>query len=863
MLNEVGLAGQPVIVNVTNIRPEEKEIYRQLWETKEYRVVAPGQHYALEFLKQAQPKPGSEVIDIGCGTGRGGILLATLGNMKVTFLDFTNNCLDKNIKEEIEKQPSTLSFVEADLTKKLPVIAQYGYCFPAKTIISGNKFIEDISIDETVLDKHNKKQKVKKIFKRLYTGDVTRLNIDCLPDNIITNGHEIFVSKVNRIHRKSMYGAKKSVYEYVASAPVLKKVEDVQPGDWVSIPRISESNSHMIEFLLNGGGRGRMQTKKTIKHEIDEGIAWLLGLYVAEGHVSKGRIVFSLNANETSLAERAILEFKRLGVSAHISQPPSIKQMNGLHVVADAKPLAELIDKWCGHGAGKKCVPSVITYSSESVVRSFLMGLVDGDGCLRKNKNNYTYFSFTTISKQLAFDVLALLHKLGIYASLPNPRSARKALIRGRLCDCKECYTVLWSKRSWDNNNDIADRTPYGRSKFIGNSVYLRINKVSQEKVVDLPVFNIHTEDETYGVPFTVHNCTDVMEHIPEKDVDAVLNNCLLACRHVFFNISTVPDVSGKLVGHPLHLSVHPYEWWLNKFVERECVIHYAKNENNAAQFYVTAWTSGKAIVDSGVVNVSEDIIRANIKFNNAQDWLPVQPYPTNDTEVMILGGGWSLNEHIDKIRELQDKGVKIITLNGTYQWAIEHELKIGAQVIIDARPFNARFAKPVLDGVKYFIASQCDPSVFEGLPKDRTFIWHINQNLVSDILKDTNKQFYPVPGGSTALLRAIPLFRMLGFKKFYLFGCDSCLSPNNEHHAYPQPENDSEIILPMTLNPSGRVFYGHSWMLSQAQEFMDLLEFLGDEFELEVYGDGLLNHILQTVADLADEENKITIKEK
>jgi hypothetical protein len=41
--------------------------------------------------------------------------------------------------------------------------------------------------------------------------------------------------------------------------------------------------------------------------------------------------------------------------------------------------------------------------------------------------------------------------------------------------------------------------------------------------------------------------------------------------------------------------------------------------------------------------------------------------------------------------------------------------------------------------------------------------------------------------------------------------------------------------------------------MISQAQEFLDLIKFLGSEIELEVYGDGLLAHILNVGAEKQD----------
>jgi hypothetical protein len=171
------------------------------------------------------------------------------------------------------------------------------------------------------------------------------------------------------------------------------------------------------------------------------------------------------------------------------------------------------------------------------------------------------------------------------------------------------------------------------------------------------------------------------------------------------------------------------------------------------------------------------------------------------------------------------------------------------AFVMVDGRDFNKRFVENVVDDCKYFIASQCDPSVFEKLPKERTYVWHTSAEMINNILAEQYKTWWPIPGGSTVLLRAIPLFRMLGFKRFHLFGCDSCLE-DGKHHAYEQTENDGQLVAP--VNVGGKIFYCNPWMISQAQEFIDLIRMLGDEIELEVYG-GLLRHILETGASYAD----------
>lgn len=346
--------------------------------------------------------------------------------------------------------------------------------------------------------------------------------------------------------------------------------------------------------------------------------------------------------------------------------------------------------------------------------------------------------------------------------------------------------------------------------------------------------------------------CTDVMEHIPPDNVTKVLQNILMAAEHCFFQISCVPDNMGKLIGEELHLTVKPFAWWLQQFQAMDCVVHWAQDHTSHCLFYVTAWQTGKSLTDVGVLNHAEELCLKNVTENIKGPWLQVEPYHPSDVEVVILGGGWSLDENLDNIRQLKAAGAKIVTLNGTYKWALDHGLGPVTQVIVDARPHNARFVEPVRDDCMYLIASQCDPSVFSQLPVARTMIWHTSDRLFKDVLDAQYPLWYVVPGGSTVLLRALPLLRMLGFKKFHLFGCDSCLK-DDKHHAYDQPENDKDVAVP--VNVGGKTFFCHPWMASQANEFMDLVYVFKDELELEIYGDGLLSHILQTGAKLGDAE--------
>ena len=347
--------------------------------------------------------------------------------------------------------------------------------------------------------------------------------------------------------------------------------------------------------------------------------------------------------------------------------------------------------------------------------------------------------------------------------------------------------------------------------------------------------------------------CTDVMEHIPPEDVLKVLSNILAAAEHVFFQISCVDDVMGALIGEPLHLTVQPATWWVQQLTGLGAVVHWTVANDEACMIYCTAWGPASEIISRGRINVGETVADAQTRANVEAGWAHVTPHDKQEREVVLLAGGPSTQEHLRDIFKLRAEGAALVTVNGAYDWAMDNGLAPSAQIVLDAREFNARFTRRPHPTCKYLIASQVHPSVLEGLPRERTLLWHSGVSDANEaLIREKTGYFFPVPGGSTVVLRAIPLLRMLGFARIHLFGFDSCVL-GDKHHAYPQPENDREVTMPLTCG--GRTFSCTPWMISQAAEFQDLVAFLGNEVELAVYGDGLIAHMIKHGASLAHKE--------
>jgi dCTP deaminase len=131
---------------------------------------------------------------------------------------------------------------------------------------------------------------------------------------------------------------------------------------------------------------------------IDTDIAWLLGLYVAEGHRHNHRVVWS-NANQRILDRVGRI---LLSCGLPVSRAPV--------AITCCSSLLSLVIRWIGTGDGShhKRVPPMVFGWPDNLVEAFIEGFVDGDG-----SREQTRVSLWTSSEMLVADFLALMPRLG------------------------------------------------------------------------------------------------------------------------------------------------------------------------------------------------------------------------------------------------------------------------------------------------------------------------------------------------------------------------------------------------------------------------------------------------------------------
>jgi hypothetical protein len=272
----------------------------------------------------------------------------------------------------------------------------------------------------------------------------------------------------------------------------------------------------------------------------------------------------------------------------------------------------------------------------------------------------------------------------------------------------------------------------------------------------------------------------------------------------------------------------------------------------------------------NGRMNTDESQVLKHISHSIRRGHPQWRGGPIRHDRIALVGNGPSLNETKDELRRAIWEGAILVTLNGGYHWAIENGFQPKTQIVMDARPLNARFLHPEVPKCNYVLASQCAPEVWDAVEgRDHVWIFHAvvkKEGATSDLLdRFYGGNWFGVPGGTTVATRAIQLLRTAGYVRYDLFGVDCCWT-GDAHHAVAQPENDTDrwsfVDAGITGKPeTQRRFRVSHWQLKQAEDLLTIMKVNGHLFTLTPHGDGLFSYLLRALGtdDTLDSINLTT----
>lgn len=244
--------------------------------------------------------------------------------------------------------------------------------------------------------------------------------------------------------------------------------------------------------------------------------------------------------------------------------------------------------------------------------------------------------------------------------------------------------------------------------------------------------------------------------------------------------------------------------------------------------------------------------------------------------EWAVIGGGPSINDHVDTIRKLKQRGVAIVSVNKSHDWLLERGIVPWGHVLLDPKDWVAGYVQRPRKDVRYFVASQCHDDTFEALSGFPVFLWHAGQDFPEDGTNEPDAMLraeYPgstwqITAGATTVGLRTPMLghhMVPGADRFHMIGFDSSRT-EGKLHGYEKTEAQDAGSGLQKLHYQGRkyCFDTNSHMARQFQDFDKLILDLQSHYDqgklrksfgMRFYGKGLLPFYAATIGLHADPE--------
>jgi len=489
-------------------------------------------------------------------------------------LDWQNKC---TIEEAQDDEGKVGEFGNIDFKEGM---SGEGVCFPGETLIFNNPqptAIIDIKPNAKILNSKGNYQKVNKTFIRKYSGDLVELKPWHLLPISITPEHPVLIQRLKkcrwndkaRCRPNCVYRGVPPNYCTDIYKPNIQWIEAkmINPDtDYVCIPRpnnFKELNELEIPIeKLRGIDYGdywktsKYSNQKYPKRiKIDEELMELIGWYLAEGcRAGEDKIQFSLGIEEKKEVKRIRdLLWSKFGIKSGVLIKPNPK--NVIEVRGYSKFLGLLFEYLCNRGATNKKIPDFIFDLNPKLIQIFLRSYLAGDGYKFKNREK---FQITTSSKTIANQFILLGAKLGYLPAIQYYKYPKR---RGGF------YSITIEGKGVEKLLGLENQNRYVQTLTFEDDygIWIPITK-KRIKKFDGFVYNLETEDNTYAVPFIVHNCQLHIMGLTEDGMKKIKKNSKRIIQARNKGIKEFSKVMNSIIQAGAHIDIRMQpngaNWW-------------------------------------------------------------------------------------------------------------------------------------------------------------------------------------------------------------------------------------------------------------------------------------------------------------
>ena len=230
-----------------------------------------------------------------------------------------------------------------------------------------------------------------------------------------------------------------------------------------------------------------------------------------------------------------------------------------------------------------------------------------------------------------------------------------------------------------------------------------------------------------------------------------------------------------------------------------------------------------------------------NIRSALSRGFPELAPAPcVHDGTFVCVASGWSMPSFIDEIKEHRKAGRPIVAVKAAHDFLCENGVEPDLWVNLDPRDRTSGIQK-ANSRTTYLVASRCPPVTFDHLKGKKIVLWHSWAEGAE--MKALGAGKLAIGGGTTSGMRAINIGYILGFRKFVLYGYDSCNRADGIKRFTGEMTGPTMDVY-VGNGPDRRKFTCNAAMAQQANEFQMIYAVMPD-ITVEAKGPGLIAAIL------------------
>ena len=393
---------------------------------------------------------------------------------------------------------------------------------------TGGKMAKNIQVGDLVLTHKNRFKKVINVIPSKDKGDIYKLKVGTRMTNLFITGNHVVLTNLGWV-RVDELDVNKHLIAVNGDLEYDSREYTIDLKSYTDYKFIVE-NRLIKKATENSKDTGKTSVdyyaKVNENIEVDEDLAWALGVWFAEGSLTINNkkepngIRITLNNNdELHIAKKwlGIIKSKfNVNGSIYITEVERNGKLNSwVNVNINSKIIGNLFKSF-GEGCKNKKAPDWVLDLPKEKLSFFLNGLLIGDGTFRKNE-----CKVTLANPELILQVYNIGLKLGMSMSLQMQDKPSK------LSTTKHVYTITFREYI----NSINRHSCNSGIKFNDGLIYCPIKTLEKtDKVEDVYDFTVEEDHSFSCAGVVVHNCfgvyiEDSVESIVLKAAEVALQN--------------------------------------------------------------------------------------------------------------------------------------------------------------------------------------------------------------------------------------------------------------------------------------------------------------------------------------------------